>query len=68
MPADFKRQIGSPDLMVVFTGTVSHKMVTCAAQEAAKKNVTVAHCHSSGSCALRDLLREHCGRCRAMSE
>lgn len=60
MPADFKRQIGYPDLMVLFTGTVSHKMVNCAAQEAARKNVTIARCHSSSSCALRDILTLHC--------
>ena len=26
MPADFENKIGSPDLVIVFTGTCSHKM------------------------------------------
>ena len=36
MPADFKKQIGRPDLVVLFTNTVSHKMVGSAVQEATK--------------------------------
>ena len=34
MPGDLKKQIGSPDLCVLFTNTVSHKMVKCAAAAA----------------------------------
>lgn len=34
MPGDFKKQIGNPDLCVLFTNTVSHKMVKCALDEA----------------------------------
>lgn len=63
MPADFKRQIGCPDLIILFTGTVSHKMAACAAQEAGRKNVQVAHCHQSSSCALKELLARHCSEC-----
>ena len=29
-PADFKNQIGNPDIVIVFTGTVAHKMVRVA--------------------------------------
>ena len=29
-PANFKNQIGSPDMVIVFTGTVAHKMVSVA--------------------------------------
>ena len=32
-----KKKIGAPDLMILFTGTVSHKMVNCAVEEAKKK-------------------------------
>ena len=60
MPADFKKQIGSPDLLILFTNTVSHKMVGSAVQEATKRNFTVARCHSSSACALKDLLASHC--------
>jgi hypothetical protein len=60
MPADFKKKIGTPDLMVLFTSTVSHKMVGCAVQEACRKNTVVARCHSSSACALKDVLATHC--------
>ena len=30
MPAKLGNQIGSPDLIILFTNTVSHKMVRCA--------------------------------------
>ena len=59
MPADFENKIGSPDLMIVFTGTVSHKMVICAVQEAKKNGVPVVHVHSSSASALQQALTEH---------
>ena len=34
VPSDFKSKIGSPDLVVLFTSTVSHSMVRCAIKEA----------------------------------
>ena len=54
-----KKKIGSPDLMVVFTTTVSHKMVICASQEARRNNVPVVHVHSSSSSALDQALSVH---------
>ncbi len=60
MPADFKKQIGYPDLLILFTNTVSHKMVGSAIQEAVKRKSMVARCHSSSACALKDLLSIHC--------
>ena len=60
MPADFKRKIGSPDLIILFTSTVSHKMVECATSEARRQNTAVARCHSSSACALKELLQNHC--------
>ena len=50
--------IGSPDLMVLFTNTVSHKMVISASAEAKKNNIPVACCHSSSATALSNLLSE----------
>ena len=46
-----KKKIGSPDLMILFTGTVSHKMMICATQEAKKNGVPVLHVHSSSASA-----------------
>ncbi len=65
MPADFKKQIGCPDLVVLFTNTVSHKMVGSAVQEANRQNCPIARCHSSSACALRELLSCHCANCAA---
>ena len=36
MSGNLKNMIGSPDLLILFTNTVSHKMVQCAAREAEK--------------------------------
>ena len=36
-----KKKIGVPDLMILFTSTVSHKMVNCAVEEAKKKSIPV---------------------------
>ena len=58
--ATMKRKIGSPDLMIVFTGTVSHKMVITASQEAKRNNVPIVHVHSSSSTALQQALADHC--------
>ncbi len=54
-----KKKIGSPDLMILFTNTVSHKMVICAVQEAKKNNVPVVRIHSSSASALQQALEAH---------
>ena len=53
------RSIGNPDLLVLFTGTVSHKMVRCALNEAKGRNVRVARSHTSSIAALKNILEEH---------
>jgi hypothetical protein len=53
------RNIGNPDLLVLFTGTVSHKMVRCALNEAKGRNVRVARSHTSSIAALKNILEEH---------
>ena len=40
-----RKKIGCPDLMVLFTNTVSHKMVRCAVEEAGRCNADVIRCH-----------------------
>lgn len=54
-----KKKIGSPDLMILFTGTVSHKMVICATQEAKKNQVPVLRLHSASASALQQALADH---------
>lgn len=56
-----KNKIGNPDLLVLFTGTTSHKMVRCALSETKGLNTIVARSHSSSMAALRNILDEHAG-------
>lgn len=58
-PANFQNQIGSPDLIVVFTKTVAHKMLSAASAQAKKTGTAIKHCNSSGACALNEALCEH---------
>ena len=44
-----KKKIGVPDLMILFTSTVSHKMVNCAVEEAKKAIVKIANNYSAYS-------------------
>lgn len=59
MTTDFKKKIGTPDLVILFTDTVSHKLVNSAVQEAERCNSCVIRCHSSSSCALKKALESH---------
>jgi len=54
-----KKKMGCPDLLILFTSTVSHKMMTAASQEAKRKNVPIAHVNSSSISALRGCLEQH---------
>ena len=54
------KNIGLPDLLVLFTSTVSHKMVITAAQEAKRNNVPIARIHTSSAAALKTVLDEYC--------
>lgn len=55
-----KKKIGCPDLMILFTNTVSHKMVLSAVGEAKRNNIPIARVHSSSASALKNVLMEHC--------
>ncbi len=57
MTANLSDQIGSPDLIVLFTNTVSHKMVRCAVAEADKCKAEVVRSHTSSSTALNEILQ-----------
>ncbi len=60
MSGNLSEQIGSPDLIVLFTNTVSHKMVKCAVTEAERCNAQVVRCHTSSGNALTHILSECC--------
>ena len=59
MTSTMKDQIGSPDLLVLFTATVSHKMVRCVLSECKNQKLEIARSHSSSLSALRGILEEH---------
>ncbi|MBS6518360.1 MAG: DUF2325 domain-containing protein [Clostridium sp.] len=60
MGADFGKQVGSPDLLVLFTNTVSHKMIRAAVDGAKGSRTEVVRCHTSSQKALSDILKERC--------
>lgn len=60
MPGDLRKKIGNPDLCVLFTNTVSHKMVKCAVDEAKRNDVDIVRSHSSSQAALEQILEEYC--------
>lgn len=60
MPADFERKIGTPDLVIVFTGTCSHKMLSCVTQKAARQKFDIAHVHSASVSSLKNVLETYC--------
>ena len=53
------KNIGTPDLLVLFTNTVSHKMIRWALSETKGQNVKIARSHSSSMSALKTILEEH---------
>lgn len=56
---NLRSKIGNPDLLILFTNTVSHKMVVTATQEANKNNIKIARSHSSSTTALKKILAEN---------
>lgn len=56
MPSNLRNQIGKPDVVILFTNTVSHKMVKCAVTEAEKSNADIIRCHTSSENALCKIL------------
>lgn len=53
------RAIGNPNLLVLFTNTVSHKMVKFALTDTKGKNIRIARSHSSSLASLKNILEEH---------
>lgn len=58
MTARFEKVIGTPDRIVLFTSTVSHKMMQIAIKEAKRKKIPVVRSHSSSATSLSGLLKE----------
>lgn len=59
MKDGLKNKIGCPDLLVLFTSTMSHKMLRYALNQTKGQHMIVARSHSSSMSALRSILEEH---------
>lgn len=58
MRGNLSTQIGRPDLLILFTNTVSHKMVMNASQEAKRNKIPIVRIHRSSTAALQSVLEE----------
>ena len=56
--ADMSNRIGSPDLLIVFTHTISHKMLKCALT-GIHGNTKIVRSQTSSMKSLKDILNEH---------
>ncbi len=56
MKGDVRCKFGSPDMIIMFTNTVSHKLVACANCEAKRCSARVERSHSSSLAALKGIL------------
>ena len=54
--SNMREQMGSPDMIILFTSTVAHKMVGIASTVAEKSGAYIARSHSSSACALSEIL------------
>lgn len=52
-------KLGTPDLMVLFTSTMSHRMVRCALSETKGERTIIARSQTSSMAALRGILERH---------
>ena len=53
-----KGRIGTPDLLIVFTHTISHKMLQCA-MNGLCQDTKIVRTHSSSMNSLSKILKEH---------
>ena len=59
MSASMDKQMGTPDLFILFTNTVSHKMVRCVLDEVDENRTDIVRCHTSSGTALAEILEKH---------
>jgi len=56
-----KNKLGNPDLMICFTGALSHKVLKCAQNEIKGLDTKVEHSRTASMAALRSILEKHAG-------
>ena len=61
MRGTLKNRLGSPDLLVMFTDTISHKMVQNALNETRGQDTVIVRSRSSSMSALGSILETHAG-------
>lgn len=54
-----KNKLGRPDLMICFTGALSHKVLKCAQNEIRGMDTKVEHSRTASMAALRSILEKH---------
>ena len=62
MKSGLKARIGCPDLLVLFTSTMSHKMLRYALSETKGSETKVVRSHTSSVEALKGILETHAAR------
>lgn len=60
-PTSMKKKLGSTDLLVLFTSTVSHKSIKNALASFSGSKDSIVRCHTSSLSALRQILVEQVG-------
>ena len=55
------QNLGNPDLLVLFTNTMSHKMVKCARDGTKNGRTAVERSHASSKAALKNILDRYAG-------
>lgn len=58
------QNLGNPDLLVLFTDTVSHKMVKCALDNVKNLDIPIARSHKSSKSALKNILEQYTANIR----
>ncbi len=59
MSGTLKKSIGSPDILVLFTSTVSHKMIYGVLDQIKRQNIKIVRSHTSSMAALKTILDQH---------
>ena len=59
MKTGLDKLIGRPDLLILFTNTVSHKMVRCVLDEVDENRTDIVRCHTSSGTALAEILEKY---------
>ena len=53
------KDIGRPDLLVLFTSTMSHKMLRSVLSSNKSDKMSIERCHTSSIAALKNILEKH---------